>query len=238
MNPIKLIRTATLGLGLLFAAGLAVAAPAVPKGFVAKYEVLKDGAALGEATITLKSTGGGVFEYSNQTHGTSGIAAMLGANVDEISHFRWKGSTPEAVDYDYKMVASIKAKQRHLSVDWAKSLVSVSDSKGDYTYAAAPGMVERNTAPLALGVALREGKQQIALPVAVMQNVEMQQFKVAGKESVKVPAGTFNAVRVERSDADRGFNAWYVPEKFPIPVKLAQKDGGNLTMQLISYTPQ
>jgi Protein of unknown function (DUF3108) len=235
MNPIKFMRTAALGLGLLFAVGVVVAAPALPKAFVARYEVLKDGAPLGEATLTLKSVGGGLLQYSNQTQGTSGLAAMLGANVDEVSHFRWKGSTPEAVDYDYKMVASIKAKQRHLTVDWGKNLVSVADSKGDFTYAAAPGMVERNTAPLALGVALRDGKQQVALPVAVMQNVEIQQFKVAGKESVKVPAGTFNAVRVERSDADRGFHAWYVPEKFPIPVKLAQKDGGNLTMQLISF---
>jgi hypothetical protein len=71
--------------------------------------------------------------------------------------------------------------------------------------------------------------------VAVKQAVENQQFKVSGKEKVTVPAGSFDAVRVDRTDADRGFNAWYVPAKFPVPVKLAQKDGGDLTMELVKF---
>jgi hypothetical protein len=86
-----------------------------------------------------------------------------------------------------------------------------------------------------VGWALRDGKQAVTLPVAVKRNVENQQFKVTGKESVQVPAGTFQAQRVERTDADKAFSAWYVPQKYPVPVKLAQSDGGDLTLQLISY---
>ena len=51
-----------------------------------------------------------------------------------------------------------------------------------------------------------------------------------------MPAGSFDAVRVDRTDQDRDFNAWYVPAKYPVPVKLAQKDGGNLTLELVSYS--
>ena len=83
-----------------------------------------------------------------------------------------------------------KNKQRHMSVDWARNQVTVDEGKGPQTYPASAGMVERNTTSLALGLALRDGKQQIALPVAVRQQVQLQSFKVTGKEAIMVPAGT------------------------------------------------
>ena len=51
-----------------------------------------------------------------------------------------------------------------------------------------------------------------------------------------VPAGAFHAERVERSDNAQGFSAWYVPARYPMPVKLSQTDGGNLTLELVSYS--
>jgi hypothetical protein len=43
---------------------------------------------------------------------------------------------------------------------------------------------------------------------------------------------------VERTDADRGFTAWYVPDRYPLPVKLSQHDGGDMQMELVSYKRQ
>ena len=51
----------------------------------------------------------------------------------------------------------------------------------------------------------------LALPVAVRQEVQVQHFKVTGQEAIEVPAGRFDAQRVDRTDADRGFSAWYAP---------------------------
>jgi hypothetical protein len=70
----------------------------------------------------------------------------------------------------------------------------------------------------------------------VKQQIEQQQFKVQGTETIKVPAGSFQAVRVARSDSDKHFDAWYAPKQFAVPVKLAQSDGGDLTLQLIHYS--
>jgi len=221
------------GLALALALPAAAFAADVPQSFTATYQVLKDGGPLGEATVTLKPAGGGQFEYSNETKGTSGLAAMLGANVSETSRFTWTGHVPQAVSYHYEMQAAIKSKTRNLAVQG--NTVQVQDNKKSFSYAAVPGMVERNTLPLALGLALRSGKKEVALPVAVKQEVENQQFKVSATEKVTVPAGSFDAVRVDRTDADRGFNAWYVPSKYPVPVKLAQKDGGDLTMELVKF---
>ena len=222
-----------LGLGLLF--GTTPAPAATPAAFTATYDVSQGGLPMGQATVTLRAAGNGEWIYSKDVKGTGGLAALLGASVTESSRFRWKGDVPEAISYDYQLQAAVKQKQRHLVVDWAKKQVAVDEGKGPQTYPSSPGMVERNTLALALGLALRDGKQQIALPVAVRQAVQVQNFKVTGKETVKVPAGSFDAERIDRTDADRGFSAWYAPDRYPLPVKLSQHDGGDMVMEPVSY---
>lgn len=222
-----------LGLGLLLGAQAATAA--TPGAFTATYNVSQGGQPMGVATVQLRAADGGQWTYSKDVKGTGGLAALLGASVTETSRFRWKGDVPETIGYDYQLQAAVKQKQRHLTVDWAKNQVTVDEGKGPQTYPSRPGMVERNTLALALGLALRDGKQQVALPVAVRQEVQIQNFKVTGKETVKVPAGSFDAERIDRTDADRGFSAWYAPDRYPLPVKLSQHDGGDLVMELVSY---
>jgi hypothetical protein len=226
--------SAFLGLSLLLGSSAVPAAP-TPTAFTATYRVTQGGMPLGDANVTLREAGNGEWVYSKSVKGSGGMAALLAANLEESSRFRWKGAVPEAISYDYALTSAVKSKQRHLRVDWAKKQVSVDEGKGAKTDPAVPGLVERNTLALAIGMALRGGSTNVALPVAVKQQVETQNFKVTGKEAVKVPAGSFDAVRVERTDADRGFSAWYVPDRYPLPVKLSQHDGGNVEMELLSY---
>jgi hypothetical protein len=223
---------AGLALALALPAAAAIAAD-VPQSFTATYHVLQGGSPLGDATLTLKPVGNGQFEYTNKSQGTSGLAAALGASVSETSRFTWVGKVPQTVSYKYELASALKPKTRELTV--TGQTVQVRDNSKSYSYPAQPGMVDRNALPLALGVALRGGAKEASFPVAVKQAIENQSFKVSANEKVTVPAGTFQSVRVDRIDQDRGFNAWYVPAKYPVPVKLAQKDGGDLTLELVKY---
>lgn len=222
------------GLGLLLAGQRVLAAPL--SGFTARYEVTRNGSPMGTATLSLQAEGHGVWIFDTNIQGTAGLAALLGASIRQTSRFRWRGDLPEAISYDYQLNAAIKHKQSHLQVDWSKNQVATVQGKEHHSYPARPGIVERNTTPLALGLALRQGKHHITLPVAVKQEVQTQTFEVAAKDTVKVPAGTFHAERVDRTDADRGFSAWYVPARYPVPVELSQHDGGTLVMKLVSFT--
>jgi hypothetical protein len=228
------LRSFAAGLALALAATAAFAADP-PAPFTATYRVLRGGEAIGQATLQFKADGQGMYEYSNRVEGTSGLAAMLGASSSETTRLRWHDGRPETLDYDYRMEASIKHKQRHLAVDWNAHQVSVTDNGKPYRYATAPGMVDRNALPLALGLALRDGKRSVAVPVGVKQRVEQQRFQVKGDESVTVPAGRFQAERIERTDSDKSFDAWYAPKQYPVPVKLSQSDGGDLTLELTGY---
>lgn len=208
----------------------------IPDAFTARYQVSQGGQAIGTATVTLRASGNGQWTLAKDSNGTAGLAALLGASTHEASVFRWRGNAPEAISYIYHSVIAGKRKQRTLQVDWNANTVTVDEGKGASHYAAAPGMVERNTLPLAIGMALASGQQQISLPIAVRQRVETDQFKVAGDDTVQVPAGSFRAERVERSDSAREFSAWYVPKRYPLPIKLTQREGGDLTLELVSYS--
>ena len=234
MNPTRRFPVIAAGLALVFATGTALAAP--PRPFTAHYQVLSGNEPIGEATVQLSDVGNGKYIYSNRSQGTGGMAALLGASSQETTRLRWRNNAPETQSYDYAMQTSFKNKQRHMRVSPA-GLVTVDEGKGAGSYAGVPGMTDRNTLPLAIGLALADGKQSVTVPVGVRQGVEQQHYRITGAQSLQVPAGTFKADKVERSDAgSKRFDAWYVPQQFPVPVKLTQADGGNLTLQLVSFS--
>jgi hypothetical protein len=223
------------GFALALVTGTALAA--APQPFTAHYQVLSDGQPIGDATIKLSAAGNGEYLYSNTGKGTGGMAAMIAASSEETTRFRWQNNVPATLSYDYKLQSSFKNKQRHMSVDPTSGKVTVDEGKGPGSYAGVPGMADRNSLPLAIGLALAGGKQVVTVPVGVRQGVEQQQYKVTGSESIKVPAGTFKAEKVARSDdGSKRFDAWYVPQKYPVPVKITQADGGDLTLQLVSFS--
>ncbi|RAP59358.1 DUF6134 family protein [Oleiagrimonas sp. MCCC 1A03011] len=222
-----------LATALLCFAGSVLAA-GTPAPFTATYQVLRNGSPIGESTLRLTRDGSD-WTYVSHMRGTSGLASLLGASVDETSRFRWHDGKPEALSYDYRMEAAIKSRQRRVQVDWVKDTVQVTDGGKRFDYAAKPGLVERHSMPLALGYALADGARHVALPVAVKDRVEIQRYAITGKSEVNVPAGRFDAVRVDRTDDSKNFSAWYVPKRYPVPVKLAQRAGGHLTLLLKSF---
>lgn len=224
-----------------FAAALLFAgsAPAAPlPGFTAHYQLLKDGSPIGKATMTLAPADDGNWSFTTDSQGTSGMAALLGANIRETSTFRWKGDMPEGISYDYSMDAAIKHKQRNVRFDWSSNTIVVND-KGEHRYAAQPGTVERHTMVLAIGAELNAGKHEFELPVAVRDRVQMQHFAVQGKGAISVPAGSYrDAVHVVRTGKSGAFDAWFVPGKLPVPVEVTQSDDDQLMMKLESYEAQ
>ncbi|HET6906184.1 MAG TPA: DUF3108 domain-containing protein [Rhodanobacteraceae bacterium] len=230
-NP---LRASIIVATLLFAA-TAFAAP-LP-AFTARYQLLKDGSPIGEAILTLSPSGDNAWTFVTDSKGTSGLAAMLGINARETSTFRWKGDLPEGLSYDYSMDAAFKHKQRNVRFDWPGNTIVVND-KGEHRFAAQPGAIERHTVVLAIAAGLKTGKHEFALPVAVRDRIQTQQFALKGSGAISVPAGNYpDAVHVVRTDGG-GFDGWFVPGKLPVPVEVSQHDNGDFTMKLESCEEQ
>ena len=233
--PIRTVPRAVLAVLVLLLAGAAAAA-SVPHAFTAKYKLLRKGAPIGEVTLVLSRGTGGNWSYVSHMKGTAGLAGLLGASIDEHSLFRWRDGRPETIRYDYHMSVAFRDRTRKVRVDWAKGTVQATQDNQQHTYPARAGLIDPHIIPLALGYALGSGTRAVVLPVAVKDRVEMQHYAITGKAPVTVPVGHYQADRVDRTDKDKHFSAWYVPGRFPVPVKLSQQGHDDLTMLLQNYS--
>jgi hypothetical protein len=210
--------------------GSAIAAAPPLLAFTAHYRVLQNGSPIGEATLTLAPGAGGSWNFTTQSEGTAGLASLLAAGTREVSTFKWVGDTPQGISYDYTMKSALKQKHRSVRFDWSRHTIEVNDN-GTFNFATQPGTVERHTVPLALAAGLAAGKTTFTLPVAVRDRIETQHFTAQGKQNVSVPAGTFDATRVSRTD-DGDFEAWFAPGKLPVPVKINQRGKNDFSLEL------
>jgi hypothetical protein len=212
----------------------AMAAPPVP-AFTAQYRVLQNGSPIGKATLTLAPGANGTWTFTTESKGTAGIASLLSASTREVSIFKWVGDLPQGISYDYTMNSALKQKHRSVRFDWSGHTIDVDDN-GQFHFATQPGAVERHTIPLALAAGLAAGKSNFTLAVAVRDRVEQQHYAAQGRQSISVPAGTFDATRVSRTDGGDAFEAWFAPSKVPAPVKIDQRGKNAFSLELESWS--
>lgn len=200
----------------------------------ATYAVVRDGKPLGDATYSLIANDDGSWTLHSETRGSAGMAKLFGLDVREESTFRWEDGKPQGLHYDYKQDAAIKSKRREIDFDWRQHQARVRDNGKSFAYAIPSGTIDRSTVAVALGQALAEGAHSAALPVAVKDHVEQQTYEARGEEKINVPAGSFDAVRIERTDVTGKARSWYAPgvTTLPLRVEQLQGDGSTIVMEL------
>ncbi len=132
--------------------GYAAPGTAPLTGFKADYEVLRNGKPLGKATLDLHNAGND-WEFISETQGTSGMAAMLGAQVHEKSTFTWNANKPQCLTYAYSQKA-LKTKSTSIACDWSAKTANVDDNGKSATVSLTSAAMDRHLVPLALMVDL------------------------------------------------------------------------------------
>lgn len=226
------MRNAFYATALLILSASAFAA-ATLKPEQATYVVTRDGKTIGAATYALAANADGTWTLHSETHGTGGMAKLLGLDVREDSVFALRDGKLETLRYDYKQDAAIKHKQRHIDFDWKALQIHVRDNGKDFSYAAQPGTIDRSAVAVALGLALADGAKTVTLPVAVRDRVEMQQYTVHGGAVIDLPDGRYEATEIDRTDVAGKAKSWYSPgaNVLPVRVEQAQHDGSTIVME-------
>jgi len=225
----------SIPLALLLLAPFAAHAAALElKPTTAVYAVARDGKVVGDAHYSLAANGDGSWTLESTTKGSAGMAKLVGLDVHEQSTFRWNAGKPEGVHYDYRQDAAIKHKARSIDFDWQAQQAHVRDNGKAIDYALAPNTIDRSTVAVALGMYLAGGTREATLNVAQKDHLEQQRFAAQGEEKITVPAGTFQAIRVERTDASGKARSWYAPNltTLPLRVEQLQGDGSTIVMEL------
>ncbi len=220
--------------------------PANPAGSAlppwhARYEVLRNGDRLGEATMRLMPGAANTWVLETNTRGTHGLAALAGAEIAERSVFRWRGGLPELVSYDYRQQVAWKRRERSLRWSEDRTHVLSRADERSWTLPADGTVIDRQTVALAMAVGLARGIETASFPVADRDELELMRFEAGAVETVTVPAGSWPARRVERirKRPGRTTTSWLVEAFAWMPVRIVQTeaDGDTIEMRLVERLP-
>lgn len=231
------IRRSVAALLSLFCAFGAFADPGAPVApFHANYQVLRNGEAVGEATLSLRANGDGVWEFDSHTRGTSGMASLLGLDVAETSTFDWHDGHPQGLRYRYVQSAAIHSRTRDIDFDWKDATARVHDGNKQYRLSLQPNAIDRSLVTIALMADLQAHTPTLAYLIVHKDKVSRQQYVQSGRDTLDLPAGRIDAVRVEREggSSKRQTTSWFAPSRGWLPVKIEQvgKHGETITLQL------
>jgi hypothetical protein len=234
------MRRALALLCLLAATVPAIASAGAPHPYTARYEVLRNGERMGDATIRFAALPNGRYDLSTRTRGSGGMAALLGVSVDERSILRWHDGRPETVAYSLAQKVGWKDKQRSLRVDADAGRITSTDKGQDIALPYTAGVLDRHAVSVALMQDLAAGAQgDLVYTVAERRAIGSQRYHQSGAARVDTPMGAMQAVRVERvreSGDGRSTEFWLSPAHGFVPVRMLQKepDGESIEMRIVS----
>lgn len=222
---------------LLWAAVLlplaAQAAPLAPPR--ADYVLERGRMTLGSAQFTLAPIEGAECYRYEYRATPQGLARLFIGEVRETSEFCMEDGALRSRGFVYAR-ADKPEEDFSLSFDWARGVAR--SSRGPELALTAES-IDRLALQLAVQrwVAARKGEpgaEEFAITKVEDDRAKTYRFVIRARETVQVPAGRFETVRVERvDDASRSTRSWLAPALGYQPVKLEQLKDGEVQVRML-----
>ncbi|EIJ35538.1 DUF3108 domain-containing protein [Thiothrix nivea] len=224
-----------LALGLLL---LANGAEAAPQAFQANYTVTAKGMNVGTMAANLSYTGN-TYTYQKLTK-ANGLAALLsGDTLTERSTGSKNGEN--LIPTHYLNHHKNKRKDKKDELDFTSPTHVSGTFAGDaYTMDVPKGTLDAATLELYLMDALA-ANQPLAYKVVSHGKLQDYRFRKLGKETIKVPAGSYECETVEvvHKSGERQTTLWLAPELNYAIVQVSHTEDGDLIeTRLSSYQPR
>lgn len=210
---------------LLLAAGAQAAEPPI------EYELMRGSLQIGNATFELEDDpelGPDCYRYAYEAEPV-GIARLFIGPLREVSRYCIVDGAVRSRYFRF-MRKDREKDNFSLEFDWDAGLVR---SEGGEDRALQPGMVDR----LAMHQVIQRwvierhgepGPEELALTMVEDDRAKTYRFRIIERETVKVPAGEFETVRVERiDDPKKSTRFWLAPELGYRAVQFSQAKKGN-----------
>lgn len=223
-----------LALLLAIATGVAVADDAAPAPFERRYEVLRNGKPLGDATLTLRRIDAETWSFTTRIRGTRGLAGLAGASVEEHSEFTWHDGRPQLLRYRYHQDVAFRTRERTLALG-ADGRIDSRDGDRRHDLAFEPGTMDRHAVVVAMRADLARGARgELRYRVANRDDVEWQRYRIGNAERIEAPGGALEALRVERvrENPGRTTTSWLAPALGWLPVRIVQREADGETIEM------
>jgi hypothetical protein len=220
------MRRLTLSLLLFTGIVLTVAATGGPlPDFEASYKLEQHSLRIGTASIALGTDEQGHYLYEFRSQPTSWVSWLVNNQLQESSRGKTTASGIRPDEYHYRRSGS-RQREADLSFDWESMTVEnhVADSHWEMDIPA--GTLDKLATQLSMMIALGQGKQDVTFTVADGGTLKEYRYRIIGKETLDVPAGTFKTIKVAklRKDIDQETIIWFAPSLHYLPVRIWRRD--------------
>lgn len=211
---------------------------ALPDDFEANYKVSKSILTIGHMEVTLQRDKKGNPVYGSVTEAGGLVSIFRRDRITEQSNIELTpgGFRPTRFVHIHK--GSKKNRDEDIRFDWAKYEASNSISGKEWKQKIHDGVVDNLTIQLSLMSDLQEGKKPLEYTVVDKGELKSFRFEIVGRETVEVPAGKFETIKLKRTrkDSRRITYMWTAPSLHYLPVKLqhVEPDSSNFVMELQS----
>ncbi|MEF8834488.1 MAG: DUF3108 domain-containing protein [Halofilum sp. (in: g-proteobacteria)] len=228
--------------GVLLALALWLASPPAPAGgnalpeplstFRAEYRVTNGSIQLGTTMISLQPDASG-WHYRSVTEATGLASLFVSGQAIESTRLEPHDGRLRPLAYDH--TEPDDEDNVRVAFDWEARMATVRDAEGTRTLDLDAGTMDGFAATLAMIQAVARGERDIRIATIDDDgDHETLVFRQAGRESVSVPFGTFDTVRVERErkGKSRETITWLAPELDWVAVRIEQRKDGDLNGRL------
>lgn len=218
------------------AGGAALPEPLAP--FTAEYRVTNGSMRLGTTTISLQPHAAG-WRYRSVTEADGVVSLFVSGKAIESTLLEPYDGRLRPTVYDH--AEPDDDDNIRVEFDWDNGTAAARDGDGDgdgggaRTLELGADTVDGFSATLALIQALARGEERIRIATIDDEGKpETLEFRQTGRESIRVPFGTFDTVRVDRirRGKDRETITWLAPELDWVAVRIDQRRDGELTGRL------
>jgi hypothetical protein len=217
-----------LGLSLLLFTGMLMntAATAAPlPDFEARYRLEQHDLHIGTATITLHTDKQGGYLYEFHSQPVRWVSWFADNELRESSRGEINDSGIRPLQYHYQRSGGNQRIAR-LSFDWQSMSVENDVAGSHWEMDIPPGTHDKLATQLGMMLALDEGEDDVTFTVADGGTLKEYRYRVIGKETLDLPAGTFRTVKVAklRKDIDQETIIWFAPALHYLPVRIWRRD--------------
>lgn len=198
----------------------------------ASYEVLRHGKKIGELTVALKQLDNGVWHYRSDTRATAWWVKALNVSAEEAAHFVWRGDRIVMLTYHHAQHAPANNRFFQHRTNWEAGTTEVRTEDGRRTFELVDNMVDPLSLRLQLAVNLAdESKRRTTHDFTLLDRDEIKhkRYTFDGEETLEVPAGCFEAVRIRRIEkpgSDKNNLSWHAANFHWMPVRILRQEDG------------
>jgi hypothetical protein len=209
--------------------GCVLSAPALQAAslpsFDAGFRIMNGSLRLGTNEVSLTVNESGDYRYESHTWPSRWISWLLKQDLREVSRGVVDHAGIRPLRYEYRRTGSRGTRNAELTFDWKNSSVvnNVAHSKWQMTIPA--GTLDKLSTQLGIMMELQNGAAEKTFAVADGGKLKQYAFQVLGTESVELPAGRFETVKLNRIgvSADQPTYIWCAPELHYLPVRILQR---------------